>query len=107
MGKFLSFRDIKKLSKIKGHNLMSTSDAADKYGLTRQYVNWMLRNDMIPGAFRVAREWLIPAGWKYKPSREGGKHGPQSESTLALDNPDKILDTWKVLKKLNPDLKEP
>ena len=41
---------------------MSSTAAAERWGISRGWVQALLRTGQVPGAIKVGRDWLIPEG---------------------------------------------
>jgi excisionase family DNA binding protein len=52
---------------------VSTAEAAKRNGISRRYVQKLCVDGRIKGAMQVARDWLVPASFKWKPLPRGPK----------------------------------
>ena len=81
-----------RINDLKKEVFMTITQVAKKEKLSRSFVHYLVVNGKVRGAMRVGSVWVIPKHWKYKPKRQGEKHGPRPYTkALSLKDPSKRL----------------
>lgn len=52
---------------------ITTTQAAERNGITRQYVAQLCKEGKVPGAQVFAGTWMIPAIFRWRPQKRGPK----------------------------------
>jgi len=61
--------------------MISTTQAAEQIGLTQGRIRQLLREERIPGALKVGRDWLIPDAFTVAPpARPRGRARKEGKS---------------------------
>lgn len=82
----------KRINELKKEVFTTITESAKSQNLSRSFVHYLAVNSKIRGAYILGGRWFIPKHWKYKPKRQGEKHGPKPASkVLSLKDPSKRL----------------
>jgi hypothetical protein len=52
---------------------ITTTEAAEKFGLSPRYIRRLCKEGAVKGAQQFGRDWMVPAGYKWKPQKPGPK----------------------------------
>ena len=56
---------------------ITSTEAARRNGITRQYLAKLCRAGKVPGAQVFSDVWMIPANFRWKPQKRGPKAKPK------------------------------
>lgn len=87
MTTFIALKDLIG-AKLKKQEFITVKEAAKKNKISATFVYWLIKTGRLKNVYKLGNQYCIPYSWRYRQSRKGRKHSPDSKPMLALDNPD-------------------